>query len=158
MAKSPDLAQPVGDVENSRSRCRKAFDDVEQPFRLGQRGRWLVEHKQARLMADGADNFDPLLLRQRQPIHDRARRNIGGVEAGQQFGRPILIARARGQPERPLDHVGEHQIGGDAQVRQQAEFLERCGNARNPRIHEGTRPIGDAAQGHRAVARLHDPA
>ena len=162
VADGEDLAQAVGDVDHPEPALAQPAQQVEQHLDLvlGQRGGRLVEHEQARVERERLDDLDDLLLRGREPAHERV---------GPERDLADLLEQLGGAPLHRLDVddavarrlAVDEDVLGDRAVGQEVELLEDdrdAGRLRLDRVGEVLRlAVDQRPRRRRARARRPGP-
>ena len=125
------------DIENDGSLRRQFPDTGEETIRFPDREhrRRFVENEDARPFDQGLGDLDDLLQRHGKVGDARADVDLGKSKIPQDRRCSILGGAPVDAPSRPGGrHTPEHDVLGDGDVRQQAEFLIDGADAKTDRV------------------------
>ena len=125
-----DLAHAMRNVEERDALRPQPLEHLEDRahIRLAQRRGRLVENENARSASQRLGDLDHLLARQRQILHQHVGMTVGRAGAVQRFlGEPAL--RPGVDHPQAARRVGEQNVFGDREVRNQRELLEDTDDA-----------------------------
>ena len=127
--------------------ARKLLDDLEQALALARRKRrvGLVEHQDARLLADGAGDLDQLHFGDGEPRDLRVRierRPCRGAASAARASTPHLRARHKRQRPTWPAIVRHHDVFGDAERRAERQLLIDDDDAGGPAVERRAEPDG----------------
>ena len=151
------LMQPVRDVNDGDAFCLELLDDGEEPLDLRRRQcrRRLVQHEELAVIAQRLGDLDQLHLGNAERLDARPRIDVEADLLEQRDGAPVERL-AVDDAEGAAWQVFQHQILGDAEIRQKVELLMHDADAALLRIVRRLRLVGRAVEGDRAAVRLVD--
>ncbi len=147
-----DLFEEVRDVHHRHAAVAQPAYQGEQPFGVGQgqRAGRLVQHQHAHVQQQGAGDLDELLQGRAEAIDGAVWLDFRVFEHGQGVAHPPPAFRAP-QQAAPRRLQPEQDVGLDAEVGREGQFLVDHGDAEPPRLQRPGRRIRHAAQSHPAA-------